>query len=210
MASLDGVHPETARRVRRLLADPALGGRYGITSSVRTYEQQKRLYLRYKAGVGNLAANPDRTLTTGPAWPYDWKPKGSWHMVQADGYGHAVDLHKPWNHTRARARALVHPLLPTYGLKATVPSEWWHVQALTSNGWVNEPPMPLPNLPDLDEMEDEMIALIDTETNEGWLVAGNRARPLTDVAGWLATWNGPTYGSKSMRYVIGDLYDLVG
>jgi len=55
----------------------------------------------------------------------------------------------------------------------------------------------------------DMETLIDTETNDGWVVAGNRARKLSDVPGWLASWSGPTRGSKNMRHVIGDLYDLV-
>lgn len=200
--SLAGVHPETARRVRRLLTDPALGGRYGIVSSVRTYEQQKALYVRYKAGRGNLAANPDRTLRTGSGWRYLWEPKGSWHMVQADGYGHAVDLKRPWNHSRSKARQLVHPLLPLYGLKATVPSEWWHVQGLTSNGWVGVPP------DDDDYQGDNMQTLIDTTTGEGWVGANGKARPLTDVTGWLTSWEGPTARSANMRYVVPDMYEI--
>ena len=55
----------------------------------------------------------------------------------------------------------------------------------------------------------DMETLIDTSTNEGWVVAGNRARKLSDVKGWRASWNGPTYESQSMRHVIGDLYDVV-
>lgn len=137
-ANLRGVHPILAFRIRRLLSEPSLS-RYSIYPAVRDRAKQEALYAKYKAGRGNLAANPNRTLRTGPAFPYDWTPKGSWHMVQGDGYGHAVDLKRPWNRSRAQARAEVHPYLERHGLRATVRSEWWHVQALTSQGWIDGP-----------------------------------------------------------------------
>jgi len=137
-SNLRGVHPVLAHRIRLLLAEPKLS-KYGTYPAVRDRAKQERLYAAYKAGRGNLAANPNRTLRTGSSFPYDWTPKGSWHMVQGDGYGHAVDLKRPWNRTRAQARAEVHPFLDRYGLRATVRSEWWHVQALTSQGWVDGP-----------------------------------------------------------------------
>lgn len=136
-ANLRGVHPVLAFRVRRLLSEPSLS-RYSIYPAVRDRAKQEALYARYKKG-GTLAANPNRTLRTGPSFPYDWTPKGSWHMVQGDGYGHAVDLKRPWNRTRAQARAETHPFLERHGLKATVASEFWHLQALTSQGWVDGP-----------------------------------------------------------------------
>lgn len=146
-SNLRGVHPVLAYRVEQLLAEPSLS-RYSIYPAVRTRAKQEALYAKWKAGRGNLAANPNRTLRTGPEWPYDWTPKGSWHMVQGDGYGHAVDLKRPWNRSRAQARADVHPFLARYGLKATVASEFWHVQALTSRGWVPGPtPDGFDNLP---------------------------------------------------------------
>lgn len=137
-SNLRGVHPVLAYRVKRLLAEPSLS-RYGTYPAVRDRAKQEALFAKWKAGRGNLAADPNRTLRTGAAFPYDWTPKGSWHMVQGDGYGHAVDLKRPWNRSRAQARAEVHPFLERHGLRATVRSEWWHVQALTSQGWVDGP-----------------------------------------------------------------------
>lgn len=138
--NLRGVHPILEFRIKGLLSEPALK-RYGTYPAVRLYSKQRHLYDGYKAGKTgfNLAADPDRVLSTGKNFPYPWKPRGSWHMVQADGYGHAVDLKRPWNRSRAQARAEVHPYLERWGLKATVRSEWWHVQALTSRGWVDGP-----------------------------------------------------------------------
>ena len=156
---LDAVHPVLAYRVRLLLADPALKGQYGVVSGMRTYASQKALYLKWASGRGNLAADPDRSIWTAPSFPYSWKPKGSWHMKQYDGWGHAIDLKRPAWHTRSMAKARVHPLLPKYGLQATVASEWWHVQAITSTGWVDGP-WP----PELPEGGDEMKQINDTET----------------------------------------------
>ena len=148
-ANLRGVHPILAHRIRLLLAEPKLRN-YGTYPAVRDRAKQAAFYARYKAGKGPLAANPDRKLRTGSGFPYDWTPTGSWHMIQGDGYGHAVDLKRPWNRSRAQARAEVHPFLARYGLAATVRTEWWHVQALTSQGWVDGPmpdgsdPLPTP------------------------------------------------------------------
>lgn len=76
------------------------GARPKFVSGVRSYEKQKQLYARYRAGKGNTAANPDRKRSDGRV--------GSNHMQQpghiadvklADGttyeyrdFGHAVDL----------------------------------------------------------------------------------------------------------------------
>ena len=137
-ANLRGVHPILEFRIRGLLSEPALK-RYGTYPAVRRYSKQKALYDKYKAGRGNLAANPDRVLRTSRKFPYAWKPRGSWHMEQADGYGHAVDLKRPWGVSRSQADRAVKPYLAKWGLKQTVRSEWWHVQALTSSGWVDGP-----------------------------------------------------------------------
>ena len=138
-ANLAGVHPILEFRIRGLLSEPALK-RYGTYPAVRTYAKQKALRDRFLAGKGNLAADPDRVLRTGKNFPYAWKPRGSWHMVQADGYGHAVDLKRPFGVSRAQADKAVRPYLAKWGLKQTVlPKEWWHVQALTSQGWIDGP-----------------------------------------------------------------------
>jgi hypothetical protein len=135
---LHGVHPTLELRIRGLLSEPALK-RYGTYPAVRSYSKQKALYDKYKAGRGNLAADPDRILRTTKDFLYEWKPRGSWHMRQADGWGHAVDLKRPWNVSQAAANNAIKPYLKKWGLRQTVSSEWWHVQALTSSGWVEGP-----------------------------------------------------------------------
>lgn len=157
--SLDGIHPILRMRIEGLLSEPALK-RYSYFPPVREYSKQKRLYDAYKAGRGNLAANPDRILTTSKAFPYKWSPRGSWHMRQADGYGHAVDLKRPVGVTRGQADRAVKPYLAKWGLRQTVSSEWWHLQALTSSGWV---PGPLP--------ESNGMLLIHDSDSDTWRVA---------------------------------------
>lgn len=161
-ANLRGVHPILELRVRGLLSEPALR-RYGTYPAVREYAKQKALYDKYRKGTGNLAANPDRELRTGPAFPYDWTPRGSWHMRQADGWGHAVDLKRPVGVTRSMADRAVKPYLAKWGLKQTVRSEWWHVQALTSQGWISGP------LPSQTEGTDVQI-ITDPEKNRQFAI----------------------------------------
>jgi hypothetical protein len=62
---------------------------------------------------------------------------------------------------------------------------------------------------DDDDEVNDMLTLIDSTTNEGWVAAGNIARVLSDPDAWLATWEGPIRRHGNMRYVIGDLYDVV-
>jgi hypothetical protein len=123
-ANLAGVHPILEFRIRGLLSEPKLK-RYGTYRAVREYSKQRALRDAHLAGRGNLAADPDRVLRTGLAFPYTWRPRGSWHMRQADGYGHAVDLRRPAGVTRAMADKAVKPYLAKWGLAQTVRSEWW-------------------------------------------------------------------------------------
>mgnify|MGYP003115346651 CR=1 FL=1 len=161
--NLRGTHPILEFRIRGLLSEPKLK-RYGTYPATRLYSKQKYLYDGYKAGKRgfNLAANPDRILRTGRNFPYKWKPRGSWHQVQADGYSHAVDLRRPWNVTRAMADKAVRPFMEKWGLRQTVwPKEWWHVQALTSQGWIDGP-QPSPG-------GEEMFMTHDPDNDE-WIV----------------------------------------
>lgn len=172
--NLYGVHPILEFRIRGLLSEPALK-RYGAYRAVRTKAKQQSLYARYMARRGNLAANPDRVLTTGPNFPYLWEPRGSWHMLQADGYGHAVDLKRPWWVSRAAADKAIKPYLAKWGLRQTVASEWWHLQALTSQGWI---PGPIPS-------GDEMFMTYDPDNNEHVVhVAGRGSAAVTWPEHW--------------------------
>lgn len=117
---LDELHPRFKYRLGAFFDDGQIKGRVAICSGVRTLAQQQALYDKYKAGKGNLAANPSRIFGGGF--------QGSWHMVQpAKGnYGYAVDFRilsgsdiSTWE---------VNNIARTYGCAKTVPSEWWHHQ----------------------------------------------------------------------------------
>lgn len=67
-----------------------------------------------------------------------------------------------------------------------------------------------PGTPPPDELEEsDMETLHDTSTGAGWVCANGKARPLSDVPAWLASYTGPVRSSPSMRYVVPDLYDIV-
>jgi len=115
---LTELHPKFIERLEHLLLhDSRVKGRAKIVSGCRTYQQQFELYRRYRAGTGNLAANPDRRF--GP----NNKFRGSWHLEQEDGYAYAVDIRLSglsWKDFHAIAKE--------YGILKTVPSENWHMQ----------------------------------------------------------------------------------
>jgi len=123
---LKEIHPKMKERLEHFFADPRIKGRVCVSSGCRTYAQQKELYRKYRAGTGNLAANPDRTF--GPNGKY----RGSWHLEQTDGFAYAVDFRV----IGSISTATVNKIAAEYGLQKTVPSEWWHHQAFghTSGG----------------------------------------------------------------------------
>jgi hypothetical protein len=132
----DLLHPTFKARLHALLnEDSRIAGKVKIVSGVRSYADQKRLYDGWKAGKAgfNLAANPDRYMRNG-------KWKGSYHMQQPDGYGHAVDL-------RIVGRGLstgdVARIAKDYGVCQTVwnPFEWWHFQWQTTTNVFPAPAM---------------------------------------------------------------------
>lgn len=120
------IHPRFMKRLEALFSDSRVAGGIEVTSGCRSYAEQKRLYDKYRAGRGNLAANPDWKRPDGYF-------RGSFHMEQPDGYSYAVDLgivgrggpSKP-DVTRVAA---------DYGIKPTVKGEWWHFQPRDGNGW---------------------------------------------------------------------------
>ena len=125
---VDLLHPTFKARLHALLnEDSRIAGKVKIVSGVRSYADQKRLYdgwVARKPGF-NLAANPDRFMRNG-IW------KGSYHMQQTDGFGHAADL-------RITGKGLttgdVARIAKDYGIKQTVlnPFEWWHFQWQTTS-----------------------------------------------------------------------------
>lgn len=116
-------HPEMVRRFEALQRDAARRNwRIGVTSSTRSRAQQEDLYRRWRAGTYDVpsVANPNGNNGTSP---WGWTIRGSYHMPQADGYSHALDLW--WDGCSA---VELERLAATYGLVQTVPRENWHYQ----------------------------------------------------------------------------------
>lgn len=138
------LEPTLALRIEAMLADRRMKG-YKVVSGVRTKAHQIRLWEGWLAGKAgyNLAANPYRTISN----TFDGLViKGSYHMQQSDGYGHAVDLRKPITHSVAKAAELIGRVGRDYGLVQVAlhaggkhNNEWWHLQARNSQRWFDGP-----------------------------------------------------------------------
>ena len=88
---LDLLHPKFVTRLEAFFSDSRIKGKVKVNSGCRSYATQMGYYKAYKAGKGNLAANPDRRFgVKGLDGQGIWR--GSWHMEQLDGYCYAVDL----------------------------------------------------------------------------------------------------------------------
>lgn len=111
------LHPRMIYRLEQFFNDPRVKGKIKIVSGARTVEQQAELYRRYKAGTGNLAANPHRRWGKGGKWV------GSAHQVQPalGNYAAAVDLR-----ISGISWGTVHAVALEYGLWRNIPSENWH------------------------------------------------------------------------------------
>ena len=59
-----------------------------------------------------------------------------------------------------------------------------------------------------EDEEDDMITLHDTTENKAWVAANGKARPISNVNDWIAKFNGPIRSHPSMRFVVGDLYEI--
>lgn len=126
------LHPAFLERLDNLFKDERIAGYVEVCSGCRSYAEQKRLYDKYRAGKGNLAANPD------------WKRpdgffRGSFHQEQPDGYSYAVDLSIiKWG---GPSKADVTRIAEGYGIRPTVKNrdgsikEWWHFQPRDGDGW---------------------------------------------------------------------------
>lgn len=156
------LHPVLALRLEAMLADPRMKG-YRVSSGARSYESQKRLYSGWRSKLPgfNLAANPD---AAGAPTFDGLRFRGSYHMVQDDGYAHAVDLRAPITHTVSKRWRLVGEVAADYGLRQTVPGEWWHLQARDRTHWFDAPRIATPY------EEDGMILLLDSDSGQ-WRVA---------------------------------------
>lgn len=117
------VHPELWRRYELLVGRTWMfGTEIWVEASERSYATQADLFKRWNAGTYRVpsVANPDRIL--GPS-PWGWDIKGSYHMVQGDGYAHALDI--GW---RGLSDTMMTEILASCGLRQTVLGEKWHVQ----------------------------------------------------------------------------------
>ena len=57
--------------------------------------------------------------------------------------------------------------------------------------------------------QDDMITLIDTRDNEGWVCVGTKARKISDLQSWVEDWKGTVHSDNNMRYIVRDLYTVV-
>ena len=139
--NIDLIHPFMQKRLSAFFADKRIKGKVVVSSGARSYYSQKDLYRRYRAGTfPNVVADPDRQH--GPALKF----KGSFHMAQPTapeglrGYAFAVDFRIIGKISTTQ----VNKIAAEYGLKKTVPSEWWHHQAYGNigggkYGWYSAP-----------------------------------------------------------------------
>lgn len=133
---LTEIHPKMKERLEHFFADPRIKGKVSVSSGCRTYQQQAELYRRYRAGTGNLAANPDRRFGPSNKW------RGSYHMTQEDGFAYAVDF----RNLGGISTSDINSIAAEYGLARTVKIEWWHHQAFGhvgggKLGWFPAPAM---------------------------------------------------------------------
>jgi len=171
MADIANSHPDLVKRYNKLVELCWARSWYvGITSSSRSYAEQKALYIAYKAGRGNNAANPDAVLGKSP---WGWTVRGSYHMEQDDGYTHALDLH--WSQCSPEEFA---ELASQVGLLLTVPGENWHFQWWDASGIfpVGTPGGNLSISSNQNKEEDEMTPVIHTPV----LRAGAGVVPIYD------------------------------
>jgi hypothetical protein len=132
---LDLLHPRFVTRLEAFFSDSRIKNRVAVSSGCRSYAAQLRLYQMYRAGKGNLAANPD------------WKRpdgffRGSFHQEQPDGWAYAVDLHQL---SKSISKPDINTIAITYGVVPTVKNkdgslrEWWHHQPRNGKGWFDAP-----------------------------------------------------------------------
>jgi hypothetical protein len=150
---VDLLHPVMRARVAGLCSDPRMRGTLRVESAVRTYEEQEYLYVNQHRPGFNLAADPDQWLTPAYGLP---SARGSWHMVQPDGHGYAVDfltsvlpgdvyrllpsvaaeyrLVQTVLHGGLRAHDSPQPPNPATPTDPRLVKEWWHFQPPYNEG----------------------------------------------------------------------------
>ena len=125
------IPPRVRERLEAFFGDGRVAGRVAVVSGCRSYAAQKRLYDKYRAGKGNLAANPDWLRPDGFF-------RGSFHQEQPDGYSYAVDFRIT---LKGGSIPAVTSVARRYGLRPTVKNrdgsikEWWHFQPRDAEDW---------------------------------------------------------------------------
>jgi hypothetical protein len=118
-------HPELVRRYELLVKEAnRRDWRIGITSGTRPRAQQEAMYADWldNGPPPPSVANPNNTHGTSP---WGWVIVGSYHMPQADGYSHALDIN--WDRDDVASED-IEELANQCGLVQTVPNEDWHYQ----------------------------------------------------------------------------------
>ena len=127
---LDLLHPRFVTRLEAFFSDTRIKNRVAVSSGCRSYASQLRLYQMYRAGKGNLAANPDWQRPDGFF-------KGSFHQEQPCGHSFAVDLRQL---SRSISKPDINKIAVTYGIVPTIQKkEWWHHQPRNGKGWFDAP-----------------------------------------------------------------------
>lgn len=199
-------HPELARRYDHLVRLCwERGIEIGITSSTRSRAAQEAMYYRWRLPKNHpnhydvpSVANPN---SDGGPSPWGWRWRGSKHMVQADGYSHALDLH--WHGIHA---AGFEQLAMLVGLRQTVPNENWHYQFANRRVIFAAPlldlPSPIPPGPTPPAPEEHDVAALikaDDGTDTIWItdyvtkrhvVDGNEYQFLRDQPGVVESLDG--------------------
>ena len=103
------LHPRFTERLEAFFRDDRVTDRVVVLSGCRSYAAQKRLYDKYRAGKGNLAANPDWRRPDGYF-------RGSFHQEQPDGYSYAVDFRIT---TRGGSIPAITDVADRYGMRPT-------------------------------------------------------------------------------------------
>jgi peptidoglycan L-alanyl-D-glutamate endopeptidase CwlK len=120
-ARLTGVHPQLVRVLIAAITDSPID--FTISEGVRTLQTQRKYYRQGRSAPGPIITNADGVK------------KRSNHQIQADGFGHAVDLYPFVNgevkyddaadlkaiadHIKATAKAL--------GVKITWGGDWHNI-----------------------------------------------------------------------------------
>ena len=133
---LDLLHPRFVKRLEAFFSDTRIRNRVRVSSGCRSFAKQTYFYDLYKAGKGNLAANPNRRFG---AVGFDGKGiwRGSWHMEQLDGFCYAVDLHQV---SKTLSKPDINTIASSYGIVPTIKArEWWHHQPRSGADWFDAP-----------------------------------------------------------------------